>query len=157
MDKKRNIILTVCVIAFLIAIVFGYKWVIEKLEETRKNVNSVAGTSAGGSSSTSNSSRSSETNNPTPVLYGIGEKLFTFGEYATLRSKPKIDNGFLTSNSRGTLKGEIGIVDKIVGGANSGDTHNWYHVILTTPLQSTIPFLEYSDGYVRDDVVTNKK
>ena len=168
METKKKIIIGICVVAILVAIYFGYKSLAKTLglddnpgngDYKPNNGNTTGGGgsgSAGGSSNagTENNSepQGNKTNNDSPVLYEVGEKLFTYGEYANVRQTAAVNNGRI-NNLLGTVKGEIGIVEAVV---NGNDSHKWYKVKLTTPIRKML-FLEYDIGYVRDDVVTNQK
>lgn len=167
METKKKIILGICVVAIIVAIYFGYKSLVKTLglddnhgNYKPNNGNTTGGGgsgSAGGSSNagTENNSGSQDnkTNNDSPVLYEVGEKLFTYGEYANVRETAAVINKTIDNNLLGTVKGEIGIVEAVV---NGNDSHKWYKVKLTTPIRKML-FLEYDKGYVRDDVVTNQK
>ena len=172
MDTKKKIIIGICVVAIIVAIYFGYKSLAKTLglddnpgngDYKPNNGNTTGGGgsgSAGGSSNagTENNSGSQDnkTNNDSPVLYEVGEKLFTYGEYANVRQTAAVINKTIDNNLLGTVKGEIGIVEAVVNSTNKNDTHKWYKVKLTTPIRKML-FLEYEKGYVRDDVVTNQK
>lgn len=165
---KKNLILAICVLAFLIAVVCGYKWIIEEIRKN-KNVDdtpepgtnnpgsSGSGSSGSGASGSGASGSSapvpSKTNNDNPTAYGVGETLYTYGEYAIVREKPCVNNGII-SNKIGEVKGIIGTITEVCDDLN-GANHKWYRVKLSRPIESL--FLEYKTAYVRDDVVTNKK
>ena len=173
MDTKKKIILGICVVAILVGIYFGYKSLAKTLglDDNPNNGNdnpnsgnttggggsgSAGGSSNGGNGNNSNEPQGNKTNNDSPVLYEVGEKLFTYGEYANVRETAAVINKTLDNNLLGTVKGEIGIVEAVVNSTNKNDTHKWYKVKLTTPIRKML-FLEYDKGYVRDDVVTNQK
>lgn len=166
METKKKIILGICVVAIIVAIYFGYKSLVKTLglddnpgngNYKPNNGNTTGGSGSAGGSSNAGTENNSEpqgnkTNNDSPVLYEVGEKLFTYGEYANVRETPAVNNGII-NNLLGTVKGEIGIVEAVV---NGNDSHKWYKVKLITPIRKML-FLEYDKGYVRDDVVTNQK
>lgn len=84
----------------------------------------------------------------------VGSKLYPLSAPVNIRSSAEVDNGFIGNQIGDPVSGELG---EVISQEEGKDGRIWYKIKLTTPVNTFLSIRDYTKGYVRSDVVTNKK